>query len=123
MPNVLSARHLSRIGGGLLFAASSNVPWATLLARTFDIDVKSCARCGGGSLTPSPRHEHYDGYIHYGKLTPETRPDETILSAEDEIIAEGPEGARLRQSKAFAMFRARIEGKERAVLGARALRR
>ena len=47
MPNVLSARHLSRIGGGLLFAATSNVPWATLLARTFEIDVKSCPRCGG----------------------------------------------------------------------------
>ena len=47
MPNVLSARHLARIGGGLLFAPSSNVPWATLLARTFDVDVKACARCGG----------------------------------------------------------------------------
>ena len=47
LPNVLSARHLDRIGGGLLFAATSNVPWATLLARTFDVDVKSCARCGG----------------------------------------------------------------------------
>jgi hypothetical protein len=23
------------------------VPWATLLARTFDVDVKACARCGG----------------------------------------------------------------------------
>ncbi len=22
------------------------MPWATLLARTFDIDVKACARCG-----------------------------------------------------------------------------
>ena len=47
MPNVLSARHLARIGGGLLFAATSNVPWATLLARTFEVDVKSCARCAG----------------------------------------------------------------------------
>src|SRR6185369_13491586 len=47
MPNVLSARHLARIRGGLLFAATSNVPWATLLARTFEIDVKACARCGG----------------------------------------------------------------------------
>jgi hypothetical protein len=45
--NVLSVRHLARIGGGLLFAATSNVPWATLLARTFDIDVKACHRCGG----------------------------------------------------------------------------
>ncbi len=47
MPNVLSARHLARIGGGLLYAASSNVPWATLLARTVDVDVKACARCAG----------------------------------------------------------------------------
>ena len=47
MPNVLSARHLARIGGGLLYAATSNVPWATLLARTFDVDVKACARCAG----------------------------------------------------------------------------
>lgn len=47
MPNVLSTKHWGRIGGGLLFAATSNVPWATLLARTFDVDVKSCARCGG----------------------------------------------------------------------------
>ena len=47
MPNVLSARHLARIGGGLLFAATSSVPWATLLARTFEVDVKSCVHCGG----------------------------------------------------------------------------
>jgi hypothetical protein len=47
MPNVLSVRHLARIGGGLLYAATSNVPWATLLARTFDVDVKACARCSG----------------------------------------------------------------------------
>lgn len=47
MPNVLSARHLARIGGGLLFAATSSVPCATLLARTFEVDAKACARCGG----------------------------------------------------------------------------
>ncbi len=47
MPNVLSTRHLSRIGGGLLYAATSSVPWATLLARTFDVDVKACPRCTG----------------------------------------------------------------------------
>jgi hypothetical protein len=46
-PNVLSAKHWGRIAGGLLFAATSNVPWATLLARTFEIDVKACARCTG----------------------------------------------------------------------------
>jgi hypothetical protein len=47
MPNVLSARHLARIGRGLFYVASSNVPWATLLARTFEVDVKACARCAG----------------------------------------------------------------------------
>lgn len=47
MPNVLSTRHLARIGAGLLFAATSSVPWATLLPRTFEVDVKSCPRCGG----------------------------------------------------------------------------
>lgn len=47
MPKVLANRHLARIGGGLLFAATSNVPWAPLLARTFNIDAKACARCGG----------------------------------------------------------------------------
>jgi hypothetical protein len=47
MPNVLSAIHFARIRGGLLYAASSNVPRATSLARTFDVDVKACARCGG----------------------------------------------------------------------------
>jgi hypothetical protein len=46
-PNLLSAMHLGRIAGGLLYAATSNVPWATLLARTFEVDVKVCARCGG----------------------------------------------------------------------------
>jgi hypothetical protein len=47
MPNILSAKHLERIGGGLLYAATTTVPWATLLARTFDVDVKACDRCGG----------------------------------------------------------------------------
>jgi len=46
-PNILSAKHLARIGGGLLFAASANVRWATLLARTFDLDVTTCATCRG----------------------------------------------------------------------------
>src|SRR5262245_14757170 len=40
-PNILSAKHLGRISGGLLYAATSNVSRATLLARTFDIDVKA----------------------------------------------------------------------------------
>jgi hypothetical protein len=49
---VLSARHLERIKGGLLYAAFSNVPWATLLARTFDVDVECCAPTKPGSSQP-----------------------------------------------------------------------
>ena len=58
MPNVLSTRHLDRIAGGLLYAASSNVPWATLLARTFDFDVKVCARCGGNLVVRAVVTDH-----------------------------------------------------------------
>ena len=43
----ISSKHLTRIAGGALYAASSTVPWATLLARTFDVDVKACVHCGG----------------------------------------------------------------------------
>jgi hypothetical protein len=32
---------------GLLFAATASVPWATLLTRTFEIDVKTCTGCAG----------------------------------------------------------------------------
>jgi len=46
-PNVLSLNHMTRIKGGLLYAATPNVPWATLLRRTFEVDTTACARCGG----------------------------------------------------------------------------
>jgi hypothetical protein len=39
--------HLAPALRGHLEAATSNVPWATPLARTFDVDPKSCADCGG----------------------------------------------------------------------------
>jgi hypothetical protein len=35
------------------------VPWATLLARTFEVDVKSCSRCGG-RLEVRPAVTHLD---------------------------------------------------------------
>ena len=46
-PNVLSVRHLERIRGGLLYAATSAVTRAILHARTFDKDVLCCCHCGG----------------------------------------------------------------------------
>ena len=49
-PNILSAKHLARIRGGLLFAANANVPWAALLARTFERNVTTCASCGGRAV-------------------------------------------------------------------------
>jgi hypothetical protein len=48
MPNVLSTRHLARIGGGLLYAATSSVPWAPVAAAG--------SRCAPSSpTTTSPR--------------------------------------------------------------------
>ena len=46
-PNVVSVKHWSRLLGGLLYAATPRVDWATLLRRTFDVDVLRCAGCGG----------------------------------------------------------------------------
>jgi hypothetical protein len=46
-PNIVSAKHLARLAGGLTYAATSRPPWALLLQRTFAVDVLKCARCGG----------------------------------------------------------------------------
>jgi hypothetical protein len=46
-PNVLGVKHWSRLLGGILFAASPRVAWATLLRRSFDVDVLACPSCGG----------------------------------------------------------------------------
>jgi hypothetical protein len=46
-PNVLATRHWDRLLGGQLYAAAPRVDWATLLRRTFDVDVLRCASCGG----------------------------------------------------------------------------
>jgi hypothetical protein len=52
-----------------------------------------------------PRAEAYDGYVHYGQLTSETRPKDTSLERETD------DGKR-----SFRALRARIERKERAAL-------
>lgn len=46
-PNVLSFAHWQRLLEGELYASSSRVDWATLLRRTFDVDIRRCARCDG----------------------------------------------------------------------------
>ncbi len=46
-PNVLSVRHWSRIGEGLLLATSPRVDWAKLLRRSFNVDALVCPRCHG----------------------------------------------------------------------------
>lgn len=45
--NILSVKHWDRLLGGLLYAASCRVDWASLLRRSFEVDVLRCARCGG----------------------------------------------------------------------------
>jgi hypothetical protein len=52
-------KHWTRLLGGLLYAAKPRVDWATLLRRSFDVDVLACARCGGrlrvlGEVTEPP---------------------------------------------------------------------
>jgi hypothetical protein len=46
-PNILSVKHWTRLHHGLLYAAVPRVDWATLLRRSFEVDVSQCARCGG----------------------------------------------------------------------------
>jgi hypothetical protein len=46
-PNVLSVAHWDRLLGGELYARSSRPDWATLLRRTFPVDVSVCPKCGG----------------------------------------------------------------------------
>ena len=44
-PNILSIAHWDRLLGGQLYAPHSRLDWATLLRRTFDVDVKRCTGC------------------------------------------------------------------------------
>jgi hypothetical protein len=39
--------HWSRLLGGALYAATTRVAWAALLRRSFEVDVLTCAHCGG----------------------------------------------------------------------------
>ena len=45
-PNVLGTKHWSRLLGGALYASSPRLDWATLLRRSFDVDVLRCSGCG-----------------------------------------------------------------------------
>ncbi len=46
-PNIIHAKHWTRLLEGRLFAASARIDWATLLHRTFDVDVLECPTCHG----------------------------------------------------------------------------
>lgn len=46
-PSVISVLHWQRLHDGALLAASPYVDWASLLRRTFEVDVLACAHCGG----------------------------------------------------------------------------
>ena len=46
-PNILSIARWGRLLGGALYAPLSRVDWATLLRRTFDVDVTRCTGCAG----------------------------------------------------------------------------
>jgi hypothetical protein len=46
-PNILSVKHWNRVLGGVLYAASPRIDWASLLRRSFEVDVLECPSCGG----------------------------------------------------------------------------
>jgi Putative transposase/Transposase zinc-binding domain len=46
-PNIISVRHWDRLLGGLLYAVQPRVDWATLLRRSFSVDVLECSKCHG----------------------------------------------------------------------------
>jgi hypothetical protein len=46
-PNVVSVMHWDRLLGGLLYAVTPRVDWATLLRRSFSVDVLECPKCHG----------------------------------------------------------------------------
>ena len=46
-PNVLSVKHWDRLLGGALYAATPRVDWASLLRRSFQVDVLECPTCHG----------------------------------------------------------------------------
>jgi hypothetical protein len=46
-PTVISVPHWQRLHDGAVLAASPYVDWASLLRRTFDVDVLACTHCGG----------------------------------------------------------------------------
>jgi hypothetical protein len=54
-PNILSIAHWERLLGGELYAPLSRLDWATLLRRTFEVDVKSWAHAGADSRTKNHR--------------------------------------------------------------------
>jgi uncharacterized protein YbaR (Trm112 family) len=46
-PNMISVQHWDRLLGGLLYATAPRVDWATLLRRSFAVDVLECPKCHG----------------------------------------------------------------------------
>jgi hypothetical protein len=46
-PNIVSVQHWDRLLGGLLYATSPMVDWASLLRRSFSVDVLECPKCHG----------------------------------------------------------------------------
>jgi hypothetical protein len=46
-PNIVSVEHWDRLLGGLLYATSPRVDWASLLRRSFSVDVLECPKCRG----------------------------------------------------------------------------
>jgi hypothetical protein len=46
-PHILSVRHWDRLLGGILYAATPRIDWASLMRRSMNVDVLECPKCHG----------------------------------------------------------------------------
>lgn len=69
-------------------------------------------------VSSGTRAETYDGYIHYGKLTPETKPNQTKYDRDIAIATSGKKKATSELAAGALAHLGRVQAKERAALRA-----
>ena len=94
--------------------------------------TRPSAACDGNPVGQEPddtvgaggtRAQLYDGYVHYGKLTSERRPNDTKFERDGEVLSSGPTPSGRTALERLLAFRARIEQREREAIAAGVLTR
>jgi hypothetical protein len=93
-PNVLSVRHWDRLLGGLLYAATPRVDWATLLRRSLDVDALECPTCKGRLrvLAVITEREPVRRILAHLGLPPDAPPVARARDPTDDVNDEAPSG-------------------------------